>query len=342
MWDKSETRQNWACHFLSWKYAKAGFHFDSRHKKYMNITTCHWMHIKLIKMLSVLIVSSASVLGVYLNIKLTVEPNWKGDMYGMKWEKIFILKSLKLHQCVFPNKKKCIAPFEDRTVSVLIESGSFVIISSSNNSCVAFSSLIIHGVLIYVLISLSLTPNCQARVILSSTADCELLILSSFMYSSVPYADGASPWKLVLSSIWGSLSLAQMFCFETGFQVNGVSLSAVQAQHQEHKASPCCISPMICLAQYLPFNSDCYHTFRRKMQETSNGCLEMICPCRNFLFSHIICQAIYLQNHTSFLGGMAGFHLCDMFLISLSEFSLSVWTLVKFFFFFEKIPASDR
>lgn len=33
------------------------------------------MHIKLIKMLSVLIVSSASVLGVYLNIKLTVEPN---------------------------------------------------------------------------------------------------------------------------------------------------------------------------------------------------------------------------------------------------------------------------
>lgn len=32
-------------------------------------------------MLSVLIVSSASILGVYLNIKLTVEPNWKGDVW---------------------------------------------------------------------------------------------------------------------------------------------------------------------------------------------------------------------------------------------------------------------
>lgn len=50
-----------------------------------------------------------------------------------------------------------------------------------------------------------------------------------------------------------------------------------------------------------------------------------------FFLVTIICQAIYLQNHTSFLGGMAGIHLCDMFLNSLSEFSLSVWTLVKFF-----------
>lgn len=86
-------------------------------------------------------------------------------------------------------------------MGVLIESDSFVIISSSNNSCVAFFPLIIHCVLIYILISVSLTQNCQARLLLSSTADCELLILSSFMYSSVPYADGAPSWKLVLSSL---------------------------------------------------------------------------------------------------------------------------------------------
>lgn len=118
-------------------------------------------------------------------------------MCGLKWEKIFILKSLKHHHCAFPKKKKkCIASFENLTVSVLIESDSFVIISSSNNFCVAFFPLIIHCVLIYILISVSLTQNCQARMIPSHTTDCELLILSSCMSSSVPYADGAPPQNL--------------------------------------------------------------------------------------------------------------------------------------------------
>lgn len=161
---------------------------------------CHWKHIKLIKMLSVLIVSSALILGVYLHIKLTVEPNWKGNMCGLKWEKILVLKSLKLLHCIFPNKK-FVAPCEGHTMGVLIESDSFVIISLSNNSCVAFLPLIIHCVLIHVLISVPLTQNCQVRMAISSTADCELLILSYFMYSSVQYADGAPPWKLVLSSL---------------------------------------------------------------------------------------------------------------------------------------------
>lgn len=57
-----------------------------------------------------------------------------------------------------------------------------------------------------------------------------------------------------------------------------------------------------------------YHTFHKKMQETSNGCLDMICPWGNFLFSQLICQAIYLQTYTSFVGCLALVHLCDTFL----------------------------
>lgn len=90
--------------FLSWKYAKVGFHFESRHKKYMNITTCHRMHIKLIKMLSVSIVSLAAILGVYLNIKLTLEPDWIGDVCELKWGKIFMLKSLQLLHSAYPDE----------------------------------------------------------------------------------------------------------------------------------------------------------------------------------------------------------------------------------------------
>lgn len=129
----------------------------------MNITTCHWMHIKLIRMLSVLIVSSPSVFEVYLNVK-----QWnitEKVMCRLKWKKICILKSLKLHHCVFLKNKSVLHLFENVTVSVLMESDSFVIISSSNNSCVAFFPLIIHCVLIYILISVSLTQNCHARMI---------------------------------------------------------------------------------------------------------------------------------------------------------------------------------
>lgn len=200
---------------------------------------CHWKHIKLIKMLSVLIASSALILTVYLHIKLTVEPNWKGDMCGLKWEKIVVLKLLKLHHCIFPNKK-FVAPFEGHTLGVLIESDSFVIISLSNNSCVAFFPLIIHCVLIHALISVSLTQNCQVRMTLSSTADCELLILSSFMYSSVPYADRAPPWKLVLCSLLRVLeSVTDVLSCETGSQVDRVGLFAVQPQCHECKTSLC-------------------------------------------------------------------------------------------------------
>lgn len=42
------------------------------------------MHIKLIKMLSVSIVSLAAILRVYLNIKLTLEPDWIGDVCELK------------------------------------------------------------------------------------------------------------------------------------------------------------------------------------------------------------------------------------------------------------------
>lgn len=77
-----------------------------------------------------------------------------------------------------------------------MESDSFVIISSSNNSCVAFFPLIIHCVLIYILISVSLTQNCQDRMMPSYTTDCELLILASSMCSIYADADGAPPQKL--------------------------------------------------------------------------------------------------------------------------------------------------
>lgn len=64
-------------------------------------------------------------------------------------------------------------------------------------------------------------------MLLSSIADCELLILSLFMCGSVLYADGAFLWKLVFPSLSGSSSLLQMFCSETTSQVNGGCLSAV-------------------------------------------------------------------------------------------------------------------
>lgn len=47
------------------------------------------MHIKLIKMLSILIVSSASIFEVYLDIKLTMEHNWKGDVWIEMRENIY-------------------------------------------------------------------------------------------------------------------------------------------------------------------------------------------------------------------------------------------------------------
>lgn len=97
-----------------------------------------------------------------------------------------------------------------------MESDSFVIISSPNNSYVAFFPLITHCVLIYVWISMSLTQNCQVRVVLLSTADCEQLFLSPFLYSSVPHAEGLLPGSLcfsVFDSPW-------MSCSGAGSRVN--------------------------------------------------------------------------------------------------------------------------
>lgn len=46
------------------------------------------MHIKLIKILSVLI-SSSSIFEFYLNIKLTMEHNWKADVWIEMRENIY-------------------------------------------------------------------------------------------------------------------------------------------------------------------------------------------------------------------------------------------------------------
>lgn len=150
------------------------------------------------------------------------------------------------------------------------------------------------------------------------------------MYSIVPYADGAPPWQLVLSSLQGSSTLSQLFPSKTWSQVNGVGLSEERPQCQEHKASPCCVTPTIHLAHYLPFNSDCYHTIIQwKMQETSCENWEAICPWRNF---PIIYQSFYLQNCKPFLGNLA----CIFILAYYSKWLFTAY-LNLFLYFWRKV-----
>lgn len=175
-----------------------------------------------------------------------------------------------------------------------MESDSFVTISSSNNSCVAFFPLIIHCVLIYILISVSLTQNCQARMVPSYTPDCELLILSSSMCSSVPYADGAPPQKLcflVLESatdvlIWSRISEWGGFVF---------SLRNMRCLHAV--SHPWNIWPHISLSTVT------ITTYSRgKCKQLRVVLWKWSIHEGIFFLVTIICQAIYLQNNTSFLG----------------------------------------
>lgn len=170
---------------------------------------------------------------------------------------------------------------------------------------------------------------------MSSTADCDLLILSSSMYSSVPYADGAPPWQLVLSSLWGSSSLSQPFHSKTGSQVNGAvclqcNFGVGNIRHLHAASHQRYIWPSISLSTVTVTRA---HS-GRKCKKFQVAIRKLICPWKNFIFSPHDLQAIYLQNHKSFLGDLAYIHL---FYIILSYFSLS-WILVQFL---EESPSSD-